>query len=95
MVLNLLTERLRVFVIGRRAVERIRHSVLLRLAEMVDQKVARDRGDPGDEGTFRGVVARKRAIYLNEDLLREVFGVMRGNDISWQLGRARGLGIGM
>ena len=26
---------------------------------------------------------------------REVFGVMRGNDISWQLGRTRGLGIGM
>ena len=32
---------------------------------------------------------------LEREVGREVFGVMRGNDISWQLGRARGLGIGM
>jgi hypothetical protein len=32
---------------------------------------------------------------IEREIGREVFGVMRGNDISWQLGRARGLGIGM
>jgi type IV secretory pathway VirD2 relaxase len=32
---------------------------------------------------------------IEREIGREVFGVLRGNDISWQLGRARGLGIGM
>src|SRR4030081_541452 len=76
LVLNLLTEGLCVFVVGRRPVERIGHSILLRLAEVVDQKVAGNRGDPSDESAFRGVVARKCAVHLDEDLLSEVLGVI-------------------
>ncbi|MPZ38329.1 MAG: DUF3363 domain-containing protein [Rhizobiales bacterium] len=32
---------------------------------------------------------------LDKEIGRQVMGVMRGGDISWQLGRARGLGIGL
>ena len=32
---------------------------------------------------------------IEREVGREVLGVMRGNDISWQLGCARALGIGM
>jgi hypothetical protein len=31
---------------------------------------------------------------IEREIFHEVMGVMRGNDISWQLGRARDLGIG-
>jgi hypothetical protein len=32
---------------------------------------------------------------LEKEIGRQVIGVMRGGDISWQLGRAVGLGIGV
>ena len=31
---------------------------------------------------------------IEKEIGREVMGVMRGGDMSWQLGRARGLDIG-
>jgi hypothetical protein len=33
-----------------------------------------------------------RAV-IEKDIGREVIGIMRGTDVSWQLGRMRGLGI--
>ena len=32
---------------------------------------------------------------IEKKIGRQVMGVMRGGEISWQLGRAQGLGIGM
>jgi hypothetical protein len=32
---------------------------------------------------------------LEKEIGRQVIGVMRGSDVSWQLGRAIGLGIGV
>lgn len=32
---------------------------------------------------------------LDKEIGRQVMGVMRGGDISWQLGRAKGLGVGL
>jgi hypothetical protein len=32
---------------------------------------------------------------IEKEIGRQVMGVMRGDDISWQLGRARTLGIGI
>ncbi len=52
LVLNLLTERLGVFMCGRGCVQRVGDAVLLGLAEVIDQQVAGDGGDPGDECTF-------------------------------------------
>jgi hypothetical protein len=46
-----------------------------------------------DDGLHFSLVPWRPVI--EREIGREVFGVMRGNDISWQLGRARGLGIGM
>src|SRR6516162_625786 len=43
---------------------------------MVDQQVASDGGNPGHECTFRRVIARKRAVHLDEDFLRQVLSVI-------------------
>src|SRR2546425_13223608 len=78
MVLDLLRERLGVLMLGRAGVDGIGHAVLLGLAEVVDQQVAGDGGDPGDEGAFGVVVAGQRAVHLDEDLLGAAFGVVAG-----------------
>jgi len=56
LVLNLLAQGLGVFVGGGRGVERIGDAVLLGFAEMIDQQIAGDGGDPGDERSLRAVV---------------------------------------
>ena len=76
MVRDLLTERLGVLVIGSRRVHRVGHPVLLGLAEMVHQQVAGNGRNPGDERAFRCVIARKRAVHLDENFLRQVLGVV-------------------
>jgi len=75
LVLNLLAERQRVLV-RRLGVDGVGEPVLLGFTEVVDQQVASDGSNPGDEGTFGVVVAGKRAVHLDEDLLGEVFGVV-------------------
>src|SRR5208283_4407625 len=78
LVLNLLTERLRVFMRRRGSVQRVGHAILLGLAEMIHQQVSSDRGHPGDERSLRAVVAGERAVHLDEDLLGEILGVVGG-----------------
>src|SRR5271167_763014 len=46
---------------------------------MIDEQVAGDGGDPGDERAFGAVVAGQGAIHLDEDLLGEVLGVVGGS----------------
>src|SRR5580704_9965348 len=76
LVLNLLTQGLRVLVSRGRRVERIGDAVLLGLAEVIDQQVAGDRRNPGDERSLRAVIARQRPVHLDEDFLGQVFGVV-------------------
>ena len=75
LVLNLLAQGLGIFMGRGRSVERIGDAVLLGFAEMVDQQVAGDGGDPGDERSLGAVVGWERAVNLDEDFLGEVFGV--------------------
>src|ERR1700730_10012426 len=77
LVLNLLTEWLGILVRRRPGVQRICNPVLLGLAEVIDQQVARDGCYPGDKRSLRAVIARKRAVHLDEDLLGKVFSVIR------------------
>jgi hypothetical protein len=44
-----------------------------------------------DDGLGFSLVPRRPVI--EKEIGREVVGVMRGDDISWQFGRKRGLGI--
>src|SRR5258708_12245956 len=62
--------------IGRRSVERVRHPILLGLAEMIQQQVAGDRGNPGRKCTLVGVVAGESAVYLYENILGEILSVV-------------------
>src|ERR1700685_1721387 len=75
LVLNLLAERQGVFVRGL-GVDGVGEAVLLGFAEVIDEQVAGDGGDPGDERAFGVVVGCERAVHLDEDLLGEVFGVV-------------------
>src|SRR5208282_6911958 len=43
---------------------------------MIDQQVAGNGGDPGDERSLGAVVAGEGAVHLDEDFLGEVFGVV-------------------
>ena len=47
-------------------------------AEVVDEEVAGEGGDPGLEAAFLGVEAGEVAVELEEDVLGEVFGVGGG-----------------
>src|SRR5271169_6486843 len=78
LVLNLLAQGLGVFVRGG-GVERVGDAVLLGFAEMIDQQVAGNGGDPGDERTFGAVIGGEGAVHLDEDFLGEVFGVGGGS----------------
>ena len=59
-------------------VEGIGRTVHAGATEMVDQKVARKGGNPGAEAAAQHVKACQIAVELEEDLLREIFGVERG-----------------
>src|SRR5579862_2572276 len=74
--MNLLAQRLRVFLGGSRRVERVRQTLLLGFAEVVDQKVARDCRNPRNERPLRGVVGGKCPVHLDEHFLGKVFGVV-------------------
>ena len=54
------------------AIQRIRHSIALTLAEMVDQQISRDGGDPGHKRTLTGVIGTQGAVHLDKDFLGEV-----------------------
>src|ERR1700756_1790680 len=76
-VLDLLTERHGILVLGRRRIHRIRDPVLLGLAEMIHQQVARHGRQPGHERTTLHVVGAQSAIHLNEHFLGEILRVIR------------------
>src|SRR6185437_1870269 len=58
-------------------IQRIGDAVLARAAEVIDQQVARQGGNPGLEAALVRVEAGKVAVELEEDLLRQVLGVCR------------------
>ena len=72
-----LTEGHRIFMIGLGRIEGVGHSFLPGLAEMVYQQVSRYRGHPGHERPAIHIIGIQRAIDFNENLLREVFGIIR------------------
>src|SRR5947209_12674661 len=79
LVLDLLTQRLRILMRGRGRVQRVGDAVLLGLAEMIDQQIPRDGRNPGYERALRAVIARQRAVHLDKDFLRQVLGVVGGS----------------
>jgi len=58
-----------------RCVDGVGYPLVPRAAEVVYEQIARERGDPGLEAAPPQVEAGEIVVELEEDLLREVFGV--------------------
>src|SRR5437899_5765942 len=76
LVLNLFTQGLGVFVLGRCAIERIGHTIVFALPKMVHQQITGDACYPRHECAAPQIVRIQSAINLDEDLLREVLRVI-------------------
>src|SRR5690349_17061830 len=76
LVLNLFTQGLGLFVFGSCGIQRIGHTILLALPEMVHQQITSDACYPGHECAAPQIVRIQCAINFDEDLLREVLRVI-------------------
>src|ERR1019366_2394416 len=72
---DLLAQRLRVLMLGRRGIQGIRDSVAFAFAEMIDQQVAGNGRDPGHERALARIVGIQGAVHLDKDLLSEILRV--------------------
>src|SRR5215470_1615162 len=58
-----------------RGVQRVRRPVALRPPVMVNQKIARHAGHPRGKTAVRRAIASERAVYPEEHILRQIFGL--------------------
>src|SRR5262249_38083854 len=75
-VRNLFARGLSVFMLGGSRIQRIGHTVVFALAEVVHQQIACNRGHPGHERALAAFVRVQGAVHLDKDLLGEVLGVV-------------------
>ncbi len=73
---DLLAKWLGIFMFGGRGIQRIRDPVALTLAEMVDQQVAGNGGDPGHKRTLARIICIESPVHLDKDLLGEVLRIV-------------------